>query len=251
MAAAPVVTPARRAWRRLDGPGRLTGIDLARGLAVLGMLAAHLLTIELFDPGDPSTWLDIVNGRSSILFATLAGVSIALVTGGPRPLPSADRPRAAARLAVRAAVLWVIGILLITTGVPVYVILPAYAVLFLLALPFLGWSAGPLFLAAAAFGLVMPWVQPFLNAAPIWSGALGVELFLGVGWAYPFTVWIAFLLAGMGVGRLDLRGIRGPALLALSGAVLAVIGYTVPAATTAFALQSVYMAEVWTALDHS
>ncbi|MEX0152701.1 heparan-alpha-glucosaminide N-acetyltransferase domain-containing protein [Microbacterium sp. LMI1-1-1.1] len=251
MAAAPVVTPARRAWRRLDGPGRLTGIDLARGLAVLGMLAAHLLTIELFDPGDPSTWLDIVNGRSSILFATLAGVSIALVTGGPRPLPSADRPRAAARLAVRAAVLWVIGILLITTGVPVYVILPAYAVLFLLALPFLGWSAGPLFLAAAAFGLVMPWVQPFLDAAPIWSGALGVELFLGVGWAYPFTVWIAFLLAGMGVGRLDLRGIRAPAVLAVSGAVLAVIGYTVPAATTAFALQSVYMAEVWTALDHS
>ena len=52
------MTPARRAWRRLDGPGRLTGIDLARGLAVLGMLAAHLLTIELFDPGDPSTWLD-------------------------------------------------------------------------------------------------------------------------------------------------------------------------------------------------
>uniref|UniRef100_UPI0025CD0A37 iron ABC transporter permease n=1 Tax=Microbacterium sp. UBA7513 TaxID=1946955 RepID=UPI0025CD0A37 len=39
-----------------------------------------------FSWGDPATWADVANGRSSILFAVLAGVSIALVSGGPSPV---------------------------------------------------------------------------------------------------------------------------------------------------------------------
>ena len=70
----------RRALARLNGADRLGGIDLARGLAVIGMLAAHLLTIEEpFDLTRPQTWLDIVNGRSSILFAVLAATYSSLV----------------------------------------------------------------------------------------------------------------------------------------------------------------------------
>lgn len=73
---------------RLNGGARLAGVDLARGLAVLGMFAAHLLWItDPFDWGTPGTWIALVDGRSSILFATLAGVSIGLVTGGRVPLP--------------------------------------------------------------------------------------------------------------------------------------------------------------------
>ena len=63
-------------WKRLNGPARIGGVDLARGLAVLGMFAAHLLWItEPFDVLEPDTWIAVVSGRSSILFATLAGVS--------------------------------------------------------------------------------------------------------------------------------------------------------------------------------
>ncbi|RWR17060.1 acyltransferase, partial [Microbacterium enclense] len=44
MAVAPgLIARTGRAWDRFDGPRRLVGIDLARGLAVIGMLAAHLL----------------------------------------------------------------------------------------------------------------------------------------------------------------------------------------------------------------
>ena len=75
----------------LNAPSRVRGVDLARGLAVLGMLAAHLLVIERFDPTRPGTWVDVVNGRSSILFATLAGVSIALLSAEPGS--SGTRPR--------------------------------------------------------------------------------------------------------------------------------------------------------------
>ena len=83
------------AGQRLNGPQRIAGVDLARGLAVIGMIAAHLLWIEDFDFADAATWVAVVDGRSSILFATLAGVSIGLVTGGSRPLAAAGDARGA------------------------------------------------------------------------------------------------------------------------------------------------------------
>jgi uncharacterized membrane protein YeiB len=244
-------SPISRAWARFDGPGRLVGIDLARGLAVLGMLAAHLLDTERRLTLDPETWITLVNGRSSILFATLAGVSIALVTGGPRPLPAERRPRASARLALRGALLWVIGLLLVATGVPVYVILPAYALLFVLALPFLGMRARGLFVAAGILALVMPWIQPVLNAAPIWAGRGGAEIAAAVGWHYPFTVWIAFLLAGMGIGRLDLRRLEVQGALVTAGGALLLAGYGAALATAPAVAGSPYLATVLTAEDHS
>ncbi len=139
-------------WERLNGPQRIAGVDLARGLAVIGMIAAHLLWIEDFDFADAATWVAVVDGRSSILFATLAGVSIGLVTGGRRPLAPPEMRTARQRLAVRAGLLWLIGIVLIATGVPVYVILPAYAILFLLALPLVSLGARTLFVLAGRAG---------------------------------------------------------------------------------------------------
>lgn len=252
MASAPgLTTRIGRTWTRFDGPGRLIGVDLARGLAVLGMLAAHLLDTEDFVARDPSSWLDVVNGRSSILFAVLAGVSIALVTGGPRPLEGPRRARAAARLALRGALLWVIGMLLVFTGVPVYVILPAYALLFALSLPFLGMRPRGLFLTAGAVALVMPWIQPVLDAAPLWSGRFGEEISAALGWNYPFPVWIAFLLAGMGLGRLDLRLLPEQTLMLLSGGALMLAGYGLALVTEPAVAGDRYLATVLTAEDHS
>ncbi|WP_083285688.1 heparan-alpha-glucosaminide N-acetyltransferase domain-containing protein [Microbacterium sp. BH-3-3-3] len=252
MASAPgLTTRIGRTWTRFDGPGRLIGVDLARGLAVLGMLAAHLLDTEDFVARDPSSWLDVVNGRSSILFAVLAGVSIALVTGGPRPLEGPRRARAAARLALRGALLWVIGMLLVFTGVPVYVILPAYALLFALSLPFLGMRPRGLFLTAGAVALVMPWIQPVLDAAPLWSGRFGEEISAALGWNYPFPVWIAFLLAGMGLGRLDLRLLPEQTLMLLSGGALMLAGYGLALVTEPAVAGDRYLSTVLTAEDHS
>lgn len=252
MAVAPgLIARTRRAWDRFDGPRRLVGIDLARGLAVIGMLAAHLLAIDPFSADDPATWIDVVNGRSSILFATLAGVSIALVTGATLPLTGSARTRASGRIALRGALLWAIGILLVMTGVPVYVILPAYAVLFALSIPFLGLRARGLFLAAGLVAVVMPWVYPFLDAAPIWSGLGGDELAAFVGWAYPFPVWIAFLLAGMGLGRLDLRRVAVQVRVTAIGAALAAIGYGGAATFGSALADDPYLAAVGSAEAHS
>ena len=226
---------------------RLAGVDLARGLAVLGMLSAHLLAIEAFDPGAPSTWIDIVNGRSSILFATLAGVSLALVSGAASPVTGARLRLVRGRTAVRALVLWTIGIALILTGVPVYVILPAYAVLFLLALPFLPLRAPALWILAAGLALTMPLIQPALDEIVAVAGS-DVELMLG--WHYPFTLWLAFVLAGLAAGRSDLRRLRTQVTLVLTGVLAAVVGYGSVALWPATD-GSGWMAAIWTDRAHS
>jgi hypothetical protein len=216
---------------------------------VIGMFAAHLLWIDAFDPADVSTWVDVANGRSSILFATLAGVSIALMTGGRSPVSGAARQRASARLALRALCIWVIGVLLILTQVPVYVILPAYAILFLLALPLLSARPALLFAFAAALGLVMPWLQALIVQLPVWTTQVGGEIGLLLGLNYPFTVWIAFIVAGLGIGRLDLRAWGTQIALVVVGSALAIVGYTL--AVVFPAPPDTYLSTVWTADAHS
>ncbi|MGO2747528.1 heparan-alpha-glucosaminide N-acetyltransferase domain-containing protein, partial [Microbacterium sp.] len=240
----------RENWNRLNGPDRITGVDLARGLAIIGMFAAHLLeTAEHFVWTDPATWIALVDGRSSILFATLAGVSIGLVTGGRTPLGGHRMSVARGRLALRAAMLLILGILLILTGVPVYVILPAYAILFLLALPFTGMRSRAVLWTAAALAVIMPFVQPALNALPIWQMPFSAELDAFTGWHYPFTVWIAFVLAGLGIARAGLTRIGAQVRMLVAGTVLATIGYGLaelpaPAADP-------YLWSVWSAQPHS
>lgn len=226
----------------------MPGVDLARGLAVLGMLAAHLLTVEPFDPREPATWVDVVNGRSSILFAVLAGVSLALVTGGAAPVDDRSLRDARRRITVRAIVLWIIGIALILTGVPVYVILPAYALLFLLALPLLGLHAGVLWTIALALAIVMPWVQPVLAALPVWDGPAGGDLALVLGWHYPATLWIVFVVAGLAAARSDLRRTRTQVLLLVGGALAAAASYAVAGSTGDFGESA---GVVWSAQAHS
>lgn len=238
-------------WERLNGPARVAGVDLARGLAVLGMLAAHLYAVPDFVWTDASTWGAVVSGRSSILFATLAGVSLGLVTGRSTPITGERLRTARRRIAVRAAALWILGVALIATGVPVYVILPAYAILFLLALPFLSLRARPLFLVAAGIALVMPWVQAAIDALPYWSTPLGGDVLLLLGGHYPFPVWIAFVLAGIGAARSGLRRLSTQTALLVVGGLLAVVGYGLDALSTAGDPESSLWAAVWTAEPHS
>lgn len=240
----------RTNWDRLNGSDRLAGVDLARGLAVIGMLAAHLLLIqEEWVWTDASTWISIVDGRSSILFATLAGVSIGIVTGGRRPLPRRSMGAARARIAMRGGILLVLGILLMLTGVPVYVILQAYAILFLIALPFTALSSRTVLCTAAGIGILMSFVQVVLNELPLWSTPLGNDIALAIGWNYPFTLWIAFVLAGLGAARAGLTRLSVQIRMLLFGTLLTAVGYGL--AQLPAPAEGTYWAAVWTAVPHS
>ncbi|BDV30296.1 heparan-alpha-glucosaminide N-acetyltransferase domain-containing protein [Microbacterium terricola] len=247
MAAAPGLT---RNLRRLTDPPRIPGVDLARGLAVFGMLAAHLLWIDAFDWAQPETWNDITRGRSSILFATLAGVSIGLFTGGATPLQDRALSLARRRLVARGLLLWLLGVVLLATGVPVYVVLPTYAVLFLIAIPLTSLSARTLLVVAGALALITPFAQAPLDALPLWQTTPGVALSAVLGWHYPFVTWSAFVVAGLGIARAGLDRLLVQVWLLWAGAVLAFVGYTWDAVAGAPEDASGWAA-VWTADAHS
>ncbi|MEG3616778.1 heparan-alpha-glucosaminide N-acetyltransferase domain-containing protein [Isoptericola haloaureus] len=211
--------------RLLGGPARVVGLDVARGLAVLGMFTAHVGVID-----DSTLWLTIADGRSSVLFALVAGVSLALVTGGPRPVAGDALVHARARLLVRAVLLLALVALLDLLGTRVLLILGFYATYFVLALPFVTWGPRRLALAAVVVAVVGP---PLAHWGPVALTRAGLHLpddgsgavtdFLLTG-HYPAVVWMAYVFAGMAVGRCDLSSARLRRGLVLGGLGAVVVG---------------------------
>ena len=68
----------------LIAPGRIVGIDAARYLALVGMIATHALVSTTPD-GGATLAQQIAGGRASALFAVLAGTTLALASGGRTP----------------------------------------------------------------------------------------------------------------------------------------------------------------------
>jgi uncharacterized membrane protein YeiB len=188
------------------------------------MIGAHLDLTENLS-WSPSSWQALVYGRSAVLFGVLAGVSIALLSGGTRPALGDDLIRARVRIMVRAAWVFLIGGLLELLGTEVLVILGVYAVLFVLALPFLRWSPRRLLLLAAGLAVVAPPVSLLLSQVAVMAEAETAFASLVLTGAYPVLWWWAFVLVGLAIGRLDLSARRVRAILFLAGAAAAVAGY--------------------------
>jgi hypothetical protein len=201
---------------------RITGVDVARGLAVLGMLTAH---VGPGGPGDPLPWslTQVADGRSAALFVLLSGVSVALISGGATPDAGIRRALTRTKLLVRAAAVLAIGVLVLPLGTPVVVILPTYAVLFAAAVPLLGAAPRRLLAGAVVVAALGPLVHlvagPALAARP---GAAYTQVL--VGDYYPAVAWFAYVLVGLAVGRSDLRDRRVRLRLVAAGAALAVAG---------------------------
>ena len=208
--------------------GRLIGLDLARGIAVIGMFTVH---------APPAAGLlEVFHGRAAVLFAVLAGVSLSLIDDPQRP--SARTP-ARARIAIRAVVLFVLGLALTSIHAPFMVILQSYGVLFLLSLPVLRLRATALAALAAAWAVAGPLMSFAIRSHMPTPRVLGyvpgfgdVTSWHGIGFAlqsvlltgaYPVLTWVPFVLTGMALGKLDLRAVRGH--LVGFGAVLALAGY--------------------------
>lgn len=203
---------------------RLDGVDVARALALLGMMATHVGGIaDQVDWSDPGTWAAVAHGRSSSLFAVLAGVSIGLTSGRTAPPGPPRIGRVRARLAVRAVVVVAVGLLLMALGTPVYVILPTYGVLFLLAVPVLRVRARWLLVLAAVCAVASPVVA--IGIAPLYAGAGTWEVQLGL--VYPVVTFLAYVLVGLALARAGLEARRTQVVVLASGTVAAVVAYFV------------------------
>lgn len=214
---------------------RLLGVDAARGIALLGMMSVHILPAIGEDGGATASRL-IASGRSAALFALLAGVGLALATGGRTPPRGRALAAASVGVALRALVILLVGLCLGAFPSGVAVILVNYALLFVLAIPFLG--LGPRILLP--LGLVWAACAPLLNhywriGEPLSSyetpsfdsleqpGDLLRELVV-TGY-YPVFPWLAYVLVGLGIGRLALSSARVAAILLGGGAALAVTAF--------------------------
>jgi hypothetical protein len=195
------------------------------------MVAAHVLD-ERDEAGRIHPYVQLYDGRASALFAVLAGVSLALMSGGRTP--RADG-RTVGGLVVRALLIAALGLALGELETGIAVILTYYGVLFLLGLPFLRLRAQPLLLWAGAWVLVGPVVSQLVRphlperqyASPAFDqleqpGHLLSEL-LFTGY-YPAVPWLAYLLLGLAIGRSDLRSRGVQLVLVVFGASAAVLG---------------------------
>ena len=212
-------------------PGRLVGVDVARCLALLGMVATHVLAERRAD-GSLTLAQGLAGGRAAALFALLAGVSLALMTGRGVPVVGRERLARSAGIAVRALLVALVGLLLGSVGSGLAVILTHYGLLFLLGLLFVGLSAHALAVLAVLWAVGAPvlshlvrpslpprgWASPTLEHLADPYRLLSELLFTGY---YPVLAWLTYLLAGLAVGRLDLTARRVTAGLAALGGVLA------------------------------
>lgn len=216
---------------------RLTGVDVARGLALIGMFATHVMPlVDMSGSEKTPTWVAyLFAGKSAALFATLAGVGLALLTarawkahnskGAGRS--SATRTSAstaptslgAARksIAVRALSIMVLGFLAGEFSSGIAVILVHYGVLFLMALLLIQCSikqllwlgSGWLLFSPIALFFARAWaydnVAPYRTSGPVLMDLFRPETLLADLFAtgyYPLIVWPTYLIAGLAVGRL-------------------------------------------------
>ncbi|WP_341974049.1 heparan-alpha-glucosaminide N-acetyltransferase domain-containing protein [Microbacterium sp. LWO13-1.2] len=210
-------------WRTFGRPPRIMGLDIARAIAITGMIGAHLgQTAETVEPSDPSTWSAIVHGNPSLLFALLAGFSISLMTRRGAIAP-ADVPAMRLRMLGRGATIFVIGLFLELLNTPIAVILTLYGVLYVAIIPLLRWRTSRLILTAALLGLCGPPLLALLTTLS--AGANGGGISLVLFGSYPITVWLCFGVTGMVLGRLRLDRTRTAVWFVVVGVVLLTIGY--------------------------
>ena len=186
---------------------RLHGLDLARALALLGMVAVHTIPL-LNETGDPQP-IAILSGKAAALFAVLAGFSVTLATRKYH-----RKSHATAALISRGLLIAGIGAVLGTLPSGVAVILVNYGVMFMLAPLVLHLSTRALAFLTPTWLLVSPvvsfWVRNFAGTdshtvmphlANLTDPATYAAIFL-TGY-YPVLQWFGYLLAGLLLSRLD------------------------------------------------
>lgn len=222
-------TTHHRSTSNLPGRRRISALDGARGLAVIGMVIVNT------GPRGGDSVLETIYrlpyGRASLLFVLLGGIGLSLLTREARQM----RERVPLRALVwRSGLLLALGLVLQTLGHGVSVILATYAVLILLTIPLVRASERTLWgvvgLSAAVGPLIWIAVQSSTEGGfdryPISTGdslpgVLGGVLVTG---AYPVVVWIAPFVFGMWLGRQNLAAPTVSTRLIVWGAAAAIGG---------------------------
>jgi hypothetical protein len=169
------------------------------------------------DDADGWHWLWVFDGRSSAIFAVLAGVTISLLAAKDPVGPQ----HAALRVATRGVLLIAAGYALTALGTPVDVILANLGLMFVLVIAFMRWRT-PSLLAAAAVAatigsLVARLASDRLDGLPVIERLVSEH--------YPAIAWAAYVLVGMAIGKTDLRAPLNALKLVWIGTLTAAASY--------------------------
>lgn len=194
---------------------RFDGIDLARGLAIVGMVFAHLGPTG-FDGGVVADYTTTAfAGYPSALFAVLAGVSLGLFHER-----GADDPvRTRLATLVRGVILLVAGTLMSMVQSTIAIVLSTIAVIYLLLfwLPRCKtWVIAVIIAVLAAVssvGFVLVDLVPF-----------GFELFMP---PYPVLAWLTYGAVGVLVHRFLVGNTKAQAIAVVPALLLAAVGFVI------------------------
>ncbi len=239
----PATSPPQPSALSHNVGGRITGLDMARALAIIGMFMAHIgprFRPDEVIPGDGilGAVYRSVNGRSAILFGVLAGIGVAILASRGRSLRATD-----GKLLWRALVLFVIGVWLQTLDMPVAIILHYYAVLFLIGAVanrlgdrgLLGVAASSLMIGPLSIVGMWSLAPDLTRAVPEWFRIDQNMFFILIAGYYPVVTWTAPFLFGMWLGRRGLRSNRTALRMAVVGVVATALAYGVSVFATGLA----------------
>lgn len=217
---------------------RLTGVDVARAVALIGMVTVHFGPGRDVGAGPAAFVYHSFHGKASVLFALVAGVGVGLMV---RRDPSLV---VRVRMLYRAAWLVPLGLALQELEHPVAVILQYYGIYFLGVIPFIGRHRRVLLPGACVTLLIgsaaVLWA---LVAHPDWMVRMGGQAPLDpfgdlvLGGYYPAVTWVPVVVFGMWLAQVDLHSPRTRVVMVAGGAAaLAVTRWAGVAAGHAFDL---------------
>lgn len=213
---------------------RIIGYDVARSLAVFGMVLVNYRLVMVgstLEPSGLATFVGLFEGRAAALFVILAGVGISLLASKARKSKSKTIVQQTQwALIKRALFLFVVGLLY----VPIWPadILHFYGVYMLIALLMVTASDRQLWQGALGLCLAFPLLTMLFDYTQGWDFAtlayedfwtpLGMIRHLFFNGFHPAIPWCAFMLFGMWLGRQEIRQSRVRWRLFLGGMLTAV-----------------------------
>ncbi|MFO8154319.1 DUF418 domain-containing protein [Thioalkalivibrio sp.] len=213
---------------------RLAGIDVARALAIVGMLLIHVGPTRL--ESTAGRLYALPHGHAAVLFLLLAGVGVALLarSAARRAIPGGI----GVDLVWRAALLLPLGLWLQGVASGLHIILQTYALLFLLAIVAVRLPARWLLALTALLALAGPLgflagrvLQPgVFNRTNVDFGDAPGEILhtLLLSGPYPLVTAAVPFMFGLWLGHRDLaaRGVQWRLMVGGTLAFIAVLGVT-------------------------